>query len=374
MKLSTLTILFILTSCQGSNSLGTSGSGLIETENTNDPIEFEVGEDFNLTIDSNSEFATMTLSNIQQNGDTLEFEGSVILETGRLSLTNTIENGGEQTLNFRNSFDDPIVLLHIMTANDTETVTVRGRNLTGSNISVFLQDPSAGSHGTEEIAYVVVESGEYELGNGVLLEAAHYSSTDNHNASEAYESNNVTLGNSYSSAPNAFSSLNTYTNTAFKSSVISAVSTSSIGLQQSSGDSGTATALEDISYFVMSDFTGDIQGQAFEVKSESGSSDSGFDNGTPAQFSFSSFGSTPDILSDGRTDAGADGYFARGSGLWSSTQYGVYAWEDTIGDSERAHINENFSVFAAEPNSEITKYETTASFISPSYDISNITD
>ncbi len=368
-SISFILLFLLITSCGSGNNLGASGSSLVESGA--EVPTFESGEDFAILLNTTAEFSGFTNTNLTSSSDSLILNSSTIMETGRVTLTNTIDGGHSQTINLTNTFTDPVVIAHIMTNNDSDTVAVRVRNVTSTNFEIFMEEPDDSTHASEQVSYMVFEKGEYTLSNGVLLEADSFSTTANHIESGAFETNNVSLGLAHAGAPSVFSSLNSYNNSEFKASLVSGISSTNFGIQQETLGSGSSTTSEEMAWVAVSNFSGTIQGSSYEIETASCGS-CGVTTNAPAIFNLSSFSSAPNIISDGRTGNGVDGYFSKGSGTWSSTSYGVYAWEDVINDGERSHTGESFSMLAVEDSAQINLFETSASFETPVYDISNI--
>lgn len=361
----------LLSSC-GENSLGSKGSSLVAA--TAPPVTpiFEVGEDISLTLDSAFEFSEFSNSKMDIENDELKLSGNTILESGRIILSDSINSGHVQLVAINNTFIDPVVVAHIITNNDSDTAEVRIRNITPSGFEIFMEEPDGSSHGAETVAYFIFEKGEYTLSNGVKIEADTSATLSEHFESAAFTTDTITLDHTFASAPNVFSTLNSYNNAEFKASLVSGVSSTNFNLQQSTLGSGTSTVSEDIGWAAISNFSGLIQAKRFQIENQDPGGSHGVDNATPVTFTFASFGAAPNIISEGRSGNGADGYFARGSGLWSDSAYGVYAWEDIVNDGERAHTNESFSMLAADDEAGIKLFESSASFETQAIDISTI--
>lgn len=95
--------------------------------------------------------------------------GLVIGESGRIAgLTSAWV-----TVDLRNSYTDPVIVVGPAFARESDPVVTRVRGVTGTSFQVRLQEPgnTDGVHGPEEIAYLVIDAGRYVLPGNVLLEA-----------------------------------------------------------------------------------------------------------------------------------------------------------------------------------------------------------
>ncbi|MCR8550656.1 hypothetical protein M4578_22765, partial [Salipiger sp. P9] len=89
-------------------------------------------------------------------------------ETGTLSLSHVA-----QTVTLSHSYTNPVVVAFVTTENGTAPVNVRVSNISGDQLTLFLQEPNYldGVHYNESVSYLVVEAGTWVLPDGTLLEA-----------------------------------------------------------------------------------------------------------------------------------------------------------------------------------------------------------
>ncbi len=77
---------------------------------------------------------------------------------------------------------NPVVKTSIITFNESDTVTTRVKDVTASSFKVALEEEEEqGPHATEEVAYIAVEQGTVDFGNGVKMEIGKTTKSVDHN-------------------------------------------------------------------------------------------------------------------------------------------------------------------------------------------------
>ncbi|MBE2199183.1 MAG: hypothetical protein IAE79_11265 [Anaerolinea sp.] len=165
-------------------------------------------------------------------------------ETGRVTLSNSIDNGIVETVNLAYSYHDPVVVAFINSANGTESVEVRVRNVTSDSFEVFMEEPDDQSHQSETISYIVLEKGHYQLDGGLEIAAGTVETDAVHRTGDAFAGEPVTFTTPFAVAPAILHTLNSYNNGAFMSSIAHASSAAGFTIQQEAGGTG-ATAVTD---------------------------------------------------------------------------------------------------------------------------------
>jgi len=89
-------------------------------------------------------------------------------------------------------------------------------------------------------------------------------------------------------------------------------------------------------------------------------------------YSSFSFSTAPIVIASGNYGGGEDGYWARGSGTYDTTEARVLAEEDNVADYERSHAVETIGYIVLEASALIEKYTETGNRISPQLDLSAI--
>ena len=137
--------------------------------------------------------------------------------------------------------------------------------------------------------------------------------------------------NQFITKPVVLHSLNTYNNKAFKTSIVSDVSTTSFKIQQESAESGTTTSEEVISWIAIeAGKSGTINGIEYETIVENdGDNDGVDDNGHVFSFS-QSFGKIPLVIVKQNSANDGDGSWARSDGILIPTNHITNAEEDQV--------------------------------------------
>jgi hypothetical protein len=273
---------------------------------------------------------------------------------------------------FRNTYEDPIVLAYIPSRNNPESLDVRVNNVTSTGMEIFIEDPNAdGITNPETVTYLVLEKGRHSFANGLVIEAGVLNTSNHHASPGGFGGDPVLFSQAFVSQPVVLHTLNTYNNGAFKSSVCDSVNTTQMTLAQETAQTSTPTAAEDIAWAAFSNGSGSLVDMNYVFKVEDNGNNQGVDN-APQDITYTGFTQAPDLIVKGASDGGADGYWMRGAGTWSSTNHDAYAEEDQVGDGERSHANESFQVAAFSPDSTIGVFESQGSFEVPIIDLSTV--
>ncbi|MDR9404420.1 MAG: hypothetical protein RI580_13375, partial [Halothece sp. Uz-M2-17] len=122
------------------------------------------------------------LENIEQfkfgDGSTYDVESEQVLknigEYGQVSINHEWE-----TIELDQSYSNPVVIASDPTYNGSDPATVRIKNVENDSFELRLQEPKNedGKHPFEEdVSYVVIEEGDWELADGTRLSASNYNS------------------------------------------------------------------------------------------------------------------------------------------------------------------------------------------------------
>ncbi|MCD6531942.1 DUF2341 domain-containing protein [bacterium] len=281
-------------------------------------------------------------------------------EVGTVSVNSTIDAGTVVPVSFSKTYTNPVVVAYIATRNGGQSVDVRVRNVTSSGFEVFMEEPDNEGHATETVCWMVAEAGSWiGIDDALRIEAGTHSTSSVHREGSSFGGDVVNFGNSFSSTPSVFATLNTYNNGAFMSTHTHGLSTTQFVVQQEAGGSGAPAATETIGWIAISRNSGTNDGIEYQIGYHSTDGDNDGVDDTPEQISYS-FSGTPVLLVQGSTANGSDGYWARGAGTYSSTSADFYAEEDQVGDSERSHADEAFSwaAFYPQGSSAVAKYDS----------------
>ncbi|MEM7332512.1 MAG: putative Ig domain-containing protein, partial [Chloroflexota bacterium] len=96
----------------------------------------------------------------------------LLSEAGRI-IANQGDANSWHEVDFYYTYEDPIVVLGPVSQNDAAPLTIRVQNVTSNGFEFQLDewDYLDGSHGSEQLYYLVVEAGSYVLDDGSLLTA-----------------------------------------------------------------------------------------------------------------------------------------------------------------------------------------------------------
>jgi len=269
-------------------------------------------------------------------------------EVGSVSLSSTIDDGSVvANVSFSLEYTNPAIIPYIATQNGSQTIAPRVRNLTSTGCDIFMEEPDNEGHNGETVFYLVMESGTYNV-DGTLIEAGvHNTSTTRSNTNGSTFGDSISFSQSFSSAPVLLhGGPQTYNNGEFVVTQANSITASGFNLSQEIMGTNSSTTTEDIGWIAISPSTGTIGEDPFDAGAASDGSADGYED-TTHNISFSqSFSSAPAIIVAGQTMNGSDGFLTVGTGIPSTSSHSVYAMEDQITDTERAHADETFGWFA----------------------------
>lgn len=163
--------------------------------------------------------------------------GAIIVgETGAITLTDSIDGGFVGTVSLANSYADPVVVAFINTRNDNEAINVRVHNVTQNGFEIFMEEPDNGTHGTERVSYIVVEKGHHAINGGIEVEAGTVDTDSVHRTGQSAPRDGVAVDFAprFRSTPIVLTTLNSYNNGAFMSSVAYEVTAGGFSTQRES--------------------------------------------------------------------------------------------------------------------------------------------
>jgi hypothetical protein len=92
----------------------------------------------------------------------------------RVAETGFAQAGSQSvTVSFGAAFDNPVVIASLISANDGGAAVARVSNVTATGFDVAVQETGDqdGVHGVEDISWIVVEAGSWQLAGGTMLQA-----------------------------------------------------------------------------------------------------------------------------------------------------------------------------------------------------------
>jgi len=158
----------------------------------------------------------------------------------------------------------------------------------------------------------------------------------------------VAFRHAFKTEPAVLHSLNSFRNRDFLSTQAKNVSKTGFRVQQQVAETGVNTKEETIAWAAFQ--TGVYE--AFEAaRAYSGHSVGQFNKHYVIDFA-APHKTPPDVIVKGNSSRGGDGFWSRGSGLWTKDKHGVYAEEDRTRDRDRYHTQEWFAWVAARPDTD----------------------
>jgi hypothetical protein len=266
-------------------------------------------------------------------------------ESGKVVLSNSIDGGMVENVVFSTYYKNPVVFTFMTTNNDIRAAQARVRNVTRNSCDIFFQRDDGLSHSSsEEICYLVMETGIHQLDAGGYVEVGSIDTDAAYLAPGTVDTaETINLTHSFTSTPAVIHSLNTNNNGAFMSSLIKSASTNSFLIQQNSLETGNAPQVEKIAWMAIT--PGTFNYYESQILSNSFTQ-------APRRINFTnSYNSIPDIIVKGVTLDGLDGYFMRGNGNLSTGFIDVFTEEDQQNDSETTHTTEAPVYIAVRSNS-----------------------
>lgn len=284
-----------------------------------------------------------------------------LIETGAVSLSNTIAQGVVGNITFSDDFNStPAVIAFVPTYNGGDSIGVRAKNVTTSGCDVFYEENTNldNNHSGETVVWMAFETGHHSV-DGIEWEAGiHTTSTTANSGDSTTVGDTVSFSTSFPSTPSILHTLNTYNNGEFKETGANSTTSSDFHLYQEEGsNTGAANATEDIAWVAMEAVgSGTINGVTIDVDYGSdGSKDGVADSDHNINFN-ASFGNTPDVCAKQQTRNGTEGAWARGNNSWGTG--GVDVWAEESSYDEQSHADETFGYIAIEPNTVIAEKPT----------------
>ncbi|MCA9388504.1 hypothetical protein KC644_01955, partial [Candidatus Berkelbacteria bacterium] len=274
--------------------------------------------------------------------------GELRMEAGVTTATNSFS-----VVTLTQNYDSPVVIPIYYESANTEPVSVRLRNVTGSSFEVRLQRPDGGTAVADTVHYLVIEEGAHILPDGRQLEAHLHTTSTVGSKSGGWSSDAISYSHSYSAAPAVFHQVQTNNDSSWiESWVRSPLSrtnpptSTGFNLALNGAEAITSHGSETIGWLAIETGAGTLNGVDYEVTYTSDSV-LGHANGCYSQSFTNSYASNPIVVADQEEMDGGDGSWAVMCGL-STAAVSVHAEEDTVGDTDRSHTTETFAFMAWE--------------------------
>jgi hypothetical protein len=294
-------------------------------------------------------------------------------ETGRVDLTGSIDASAQTILKFKKEYHNPVVVAYIVTRNLDSSVDVRVKDVTPTQCTLFMEEPSDGKHGTETVSYIVIEAGSHITLGGYRIEAGlHNTANSRRGGMETFSGDYIKFVKLFAQTPVVLHTLNTYKNETFATTMVQKVTTDGFEIAQEFAETKKASAYETVAWIAFEPMSG--KGHLTDVRGEVGivntGTNAGVENKKENIINFKSgFSNRPDIVVKGQSMNGADGYWARGAGAWTKELVKIYAEEDQQTDNERLHGQETFGYAAFDANSLIRTIRPFGDRVSDVFDL-----
>ena len=249
-------------------------------------------------------------------------------ETGTVSVAQS--NSSEWHLvNLTESFSNPVVVMGPPSFNGTQPTSIRVRNVTASSFEFQIDEWEYldGSHITESISYVVVESGQSTIG-GLQIEAGTVSS----NSSES----TLSFGQSFAAAPVVLTQVGTVNEATAVIPRVRNISANSFAhrIEEEEQIRGSGHANETLHYIAISPGNAQVNGQNIVVGRTADSVTHNF-----FQITFGQSVSAPNFIAGMQTRDGGDTSALRFRNL-SVNSVEVKVEEEQSRDTETNHTTE----------------------------------
>jgi hypothetical protein len=289
------------------------------------------------TADSNE--ATVTI-------DVHVWTADLQLEVGTVSAV----GAPWQVVNLTNTYETPVVVCSVNLVNNTLPVVVRVRNVGATSFEVRLQNPSGSAIVGDDVHYVAIEEGLWDLPEGLKIEASRVVSTGTayYGHWHVAEMEPYTYQQSYTD-PVVLGQVMSYNDPRWSvfwccgatRDVPANASVCNVGKQVSS-DTDTSRADETLGVIVVEQATGAVGGVPCEAAV-------GFDtvqgvgDSPPYMYTLTAFSSVPEVglVLQAAMDGGDGGWAVLyGAAPLTATTVGLAVDEDQIADTERQHTSE----------------------------------
>jgi hypothetical protein len=265
--------------------------------------------------------------------------GSLQLEVGRVQA-----DSNWTRVNFINTYVKPVIIASHRAANNTLPASVRVDMSTGNYFSIRLENPSRRPLNNEEITYLVIEEGVWNLGGQTVEARQHYTSTLGRSGNWLYDQ--LAFKHKFTAEPLVFHQVMSANDNRWITSYVSNYNSrtnppdaTGLRIALNGAEAATSHGQEVIGYVAIArDTSGQVGGNAWETYRTTDSV-RGYDDGC-YPFNYRGSYSAPPLTIASQEEQDDD------DGSWavmcanSATAGSFYVDEDQVRDNERSNSGE----------------------------------
>ena len=338
-----------LNAIAGEDYTTASGTVTIPAGNTSATVDIEILGDTDFESDETFNLNLSNISGATFAGNRLEYSvlgkitnddsATVMAEYGLIdNLTHEL-----LSIDLSNNFTNPVVFVQPLSFNDSNPSTVRLQDIQGDSFSLFIQESSNqdGFHTTEQVSYLVLEAGTWQLPNGDILQTGTVESDQL--ISEKWQS--IVFSETFDSTPGVFTQVQTNNDPDLVQTRQRNISNNGFefGSEEEEISKNSTHGMEQLGWFAISSGSGDWSGNNYQVGY---TEDTVTHNWSSIEFS-PDFSAAPQLFASLATYDGGDPARIRYQNL-NSNNVEIKIEEDTTLDSETNHTTEQISYFALE--------------------------
>ncbi|MGG7567054.1 CARDB domain-containing protein [Rhodovulum sp. DZ06] len=246
------------------------------------------------------------------------------------------------TVSLEHAFENPVVFAMMPSFNGPVAATTRITNVSSDSFTAFVQETSEGDryHGLEDISYLVVEAGTYQLEDGRILEVGTLYTKLLSSAGFAAQGFDA----AFTEAPEVFTQVQSFRGPDWVTTRLRNIDAAGfeVAMQEDEANNSGSHTSETIGYMAIEGGVGSWNGNALQVADTGEVVDESFD-----MFDFAAglFTAAPTVIGGLNSFVGADPASLRYDGV-TAAGVSIAAIEDQSADGELAHIAESASIFA----------------------------
>ena len=171
-------------------------------------------------------------------------------------------NGSWRQINLRNYYANPVIIAAPISHNEDDSGETRITNVNNTGFQAMVQEPATGTtpgHIDEDITYIVIDQGNYTLGDGTLIEAYNTNVTETVWSASSTNWKTINYVSQFTSTPVVLSQVITYADTNWVTTAQRNTGTTSFQLALETAQDGTGNHGEEtVSYIAWQNTQGQI--------------------------------------------------------------------------------------------------------------------